>query len=160
MQGKLIPWKKRTELPQRGWRDDPFDLLHKEINELFDGYYRGFGNLGRPMPGSKAFELSETDTEIEVKVELPGINEKDIEVTLDEDIVTVRAERKEEREKRKRNYRFSEMSYGRFCRSIPLQAEVDRDKVKAVFKRGVLTLTFPKTGPDRIGRRHIPIHTG
>jgi HSP20 family protein len=158
MQGKLIPWKKRSELPQQR-NDDPFDLLHREINELFDGYYGGLGRFGRPLIGSKGFELSETDDEIQLKIEMPGIDEKDIEVTLDEGILTVRGERREERQDKKRNYRISEMSYGHFSRSIPLQAEVDRNKVKAVFKRGVLALTLPKTEQTKAGRRRIPILT-
>lgn len=159
MKDKLIPWKKRSELPERRWAEDPFDMLHREINELFDGYYRGFGGLGRRMAGSAGFELSETDDEIQVKVELPGMDEKDITVELEEDMLTIRGERKDEREDKKRNYRVSEMSCGSFHRSFPLQAEVDRDKVKAAFKRGVLTLTLPKTAPARTEHKRIPIIT-
>ncbi len=159
MKDKLMPWRKRSELPER-WRSaDPFDVLHREINELFDGYYRGFGGLGRRMAGSAGFELSETDEEIRVKAELPGMDEKDIAVELEEDMLVIRGERKEEKETKKRNYHVSEMSYGGYHRSVPLPARIDREKAKAKFKRGVLTLTLPKTEEARAEHRRIPIST-
>jgi len=159
MKDKLMPWRKRDELPERWRSGDPFDVLHREINELFDGYYRGFGGLGRRMAGSAGFELSETDEEIRVKAELPGMDEKDIAVELEENMLVIRGERKEEKETKKRNYHVSEMSYGGYSRSIPLPARIDREKAKAKFKRGVLTLTLPKTEEARAERRRIPIST-
>jgi len=157
MKDKLMPWKKRTELPERWQTEDPFDVLHREINELFDGYYRGFGGSGRRMAGSAGFEVSETDDEIRVKAELPGMDEKDIAVELEENMLVIRGERKAEKETKNRNYHVSEMSYGGYHRSIPLPARIDRDKAKAKFKRGVLTLTLPKTEKARAERRRIPI---
>jgi len=159
MNDKLIPWKKRDELLERWRSEDPFDVLHREINELFDGYYRGFGGLGRRMAGSAGLELSETEDEIRVKAELPGMDEKDIAVDLEEDMLVIRGERRDEKESSKRNYHISEMSYGGYHRSIPLPAKVDRDKVRAKFKRGVLTLTLPKTEQARADRKRIPIST-
>ena len=159
MKDKLIPWKKRNALPERWRNEDPFDVLHREINELFDGYYRGFGGLGRRVAGSEGFELSETDDEIRVKAELSGMDEKDIAVELEEDMLVIRGERKEEKETKKRNYYVSEMSCGEYLRSIPLPAKVDREKAKAKFKRGVLTLTLPKTEPARTERKYIPVWT-
>jgi len=159
MKDKLIPWKTRDALPDRWRGEDPFDLLHREINELFDGYYRGFGNLGRRMAGSAGFELSETDEEIRVKAELPGMDEKDIAVELEEDMLVIRGERKEEKETNKRSYHVSEIHYGGFHRAIPLPAKVDREKAKAKFKRGVLTLTLPKTGEAKADRKRIPVST-
>ena len=160
MKDKLIPWRKREESLDMERSEHPFEMLHREINDLFDGYYRGFGGLGRRMAGSAGFELSETDDEIRVKAELPGMDEKNIEVSLDEGVLTIRGERKDEREEKKRNYQVSEMSYGSFQRSIPLSAEIDHDKVKAVFKRGVLTLTLPKTGPAKPDHKRIPVSAG
>ncbi len=159
MKDKLIPWKKRGALPVRWRSEDPFDVLHREINELFDGYYRGFGGLGRRMAGSTGFELSETDDEVRVKVELPGMDEKDIAVELEEDMLVIRGERKEEKETNKRNYHVSEMSYGGYHRSIPLPAKVDREQARARFKRGVLTLTLPKTESAGIQQKRIPVST-
>jgi len=157
MKDRLMPWKKRNELPEQWRRGDPFDVLHREINELFDGYYRGFGGLGRRMAGSAGFELSETDDEIRVKAELPGMDEKDISVELEENMLVIRGERKDEKETKKRNYHVSEMSYGGYHRSIPLPARIDREKAKARFRRGVLTLTLPKTDESKAERKRIPI---
>lgn len=160
MKDKLIPWKKRSALPERWRNEDPFDVLHREINELFNGYYRGFAGLGRRGDGSTGFELSETDDEIRVKAELPGMEEKDIAVELEEDMLVIRGERKEEQETKIRNYHVSEMSYGGYHRSIPLPAKIDREKSRAKFKRGILTLTLPKTKQARTERRRIPVETG
>lgn len=160
MKNKLVPWKKRDESLGFGREDRPFDLLHREINDLFDAYGHGFGLRGRWPAASPRFEVSETDDEIRVKAELPGMDEKDVEVTLDENILTIRGERKEQREEKKRNYQVSEMSYGSFQRSFPLEAAVDREKATATFKHGVLTLTLPKTGQAKVERKRIPISNG
>lgn len=158
MKNKMVPRKKGGEVPWWERDDSPFDLLHREINALFDIYYRGSGRTGRRSAGSASFELSETDDEVRVKVELPGMDEKDIEVSLDENTLVVRGERKEQSEKKKRNYHISEMSYGNVHRSFPLPAEVDGSKASAKFKRGVLTLSFPKTERAKAERKRIPIH--
>lgn len=160
MRNKLVPWKRRGDSLTVGCDEHPFDLLHREINDLFDTYYHGFGNLGRRFAAAPGFEVSETDDEIRVKAELPGMDEKDIEISLDENILTIRGERKEERDEKKRRYHLSEMSYGCFQRSIPLRAAVDRDKATAKFKRGVLTLTLPKTDQARVERKRIAIDEG
>jgi HSP20 family protein len=157
MKDKLIPWRKRALERDDSWDKNPLDMLHREVNNLFDTYFHGAGRLGRRMELSAGFELSEADDEIEVKVELPGMDEKDIQVTLDEDMLTIRGERKEKKETKKRNYHVSEMSYGGYSRTIPLPAEVDAAKVNARFKRGVLTLTMPKTEQALARRKRIPV---
>ncbi|WP_372845640.1 Hsp20/alpha crystallin family protein [Pontiella sp.] len=158
MKDKLIPWKRQNAFPQR-WRDeDPFEMLHREINDLFDLYYHG--ERGRRRAGSPGFELSETDDEIRVRAELPGVDEKDIAVELEDHMLVIRGERQEEKETKKRNYHVSEMSYGGYRQSIPLPAEVDRDQAKAKFKRGVLTLTLPKTKQAQAARKRIPVSEG
>ena len=154
MKDRLIPWQKRSLERQEGWDSNPFEVLHREVNKLFDTYYTG---AGRNTVLSAGFELSEADDEIEVKVELPGMDEKDIQVTLDEDMLTIRGERKEQKETKKRNFHVSEMSYGGYSRTIPLPAEVDAGKAKARFRRGVLTLNLPKTDPARARRKRIPV---
>jgi HSP20 family protein len=159
MKNKLVPWKKRDESLSWGRGDHPFDRLYREIDDLLEGYYRGFGNRGLRRAGETGFEVSETDDEICVKAELPGMDEKDIDVSLDENVLTIRAERKDERKEKKRDYQISEMSYGSYQRSFPLLAEVDRDKATARFRRGVLTLTLPKTEQAKADRKRIPIST-
>jgi len=159
MKNKLVPWKKDRMVPL-GFSEDPFNLLQLEMNELFDTYYRGTGNFGRRVVGSAGWELSETDDEVRVKAELPGMDGEDIEVFIDENNLVIRGERKEQKEEKKRNFHVSEMSYGRFSRSIPLPAEVDADQAKTKFKRGVLTLKLPKTDRAREDRKRIPVHSG
>jgi HSP20 family protein len=90
-------------------------------------------------------EVSETDKEIRVTAELPGLEEKDVEVLLDNDVLTLRGEKRSESEDKSRQ--FSERYYGQFERRIALGTEVEEDKVEARFKNGVLTITMPK--PER-----------
>lgn len=155
MKNMLIPRRRRNGLMRAERDEHPFDLLHREINELFDARFGGSG--WRDFPSG--FEVSETDDEIQVKAELPGMDEKDIDIKLDGDVLTIRGERKQEKETKKRNYHVSEMSYGGYSRTIPLPAEVDATKAKAKFKRGVLTLNLPKTEQAKAARKRIPIRT-
>jgi HSP20 family protein len=159
MKDKLIPWRKREESLGMERSEHPFEMLLREINDLFNVYYRGFGGLERRMARSAGFELSETDVEIRVKSELPGLDEKDISVELEEDMLSIQGERKEQKETKNRNYHISEMSYGGYQRCIPLPARVDRERAKAKFKNGVLTLTLPKKEPAKAERKRIPVVT-
>jgi HSP20 family protein len=138
------------------WREHPFDMLHREINDLFNTYFGG-DRHGRSVAGGAGFERSETDEEIRVKAELPGMDKKDIQITLEENALGIRGERKEEKETGKRNYHVSEMSYGGYYRMIPLPAQIDCEKAEAKFKRGVLTLKLPKTDSARTERKRIPV---
>lgn len=157
MKNKLVPWKRRGESSARKGDEHSLDLLHREIDDLFEGYYRGFGSLARPFAMAPSFEVSETDDEIRVTAELPGMDEKDIAISLDENVLTIRGERQEQHEDKHRNYQVSERSYGHFSRTFPLSGAIDRDQVSATLKRGVLTLTLPKTERSKNERRHIPI---
>ncbi len=151
MKKRWMPWKKKIEEDEH-----PFDLLRQEVGKLFDSYPE-FGRLGRRSLQSGGFEVSETDDEIRVRAELPGMDEKDIEVAIEGGMLTIRGERKREKETRKRNYHVSEISYGSYSRTIPLPSEIDKEKVKARFKRGVLTLTLPKTERAKADRMQIPV---
>ena len=139
---------------------NPFDVLRQEINDLFDTGFRDLGNRFGWPEADAGFELSETDDEVRVTAELPGMDEKDIQVTLDDNILTIRGEKKEQSEKKKRKVHVSQMSYGSIHRSFPLPAEVDASQVEAKFKRGVLTLTLPKTEQAKEQRKRIPIECG
>src|SRR3546814_5339123 len=98
---------------------------------------------------------SETDKEIRVTAELPGLDEKDVEITVEDGALTLRGEKRSEVEDKDRGY--SELSYGRFERRIGLPKGVDRDQANATFRNGVLTVTLPKTeaaNENEIGRAH------
>jgi len=130
---------------------NPFLTLHREMNRVFDDVLRSFDatpfGSGGLLNGAMAWphiEVSETDKELKVNAELPGLEEKDVEVELANGVLAIRGEKKTETEDNERL--FSERYYGRFERRIPIN-EVDQDKVAASFKNGVLTVTLPKS-PD------------
>lgn len=158
MKNKLIPWKKRDLQHEPQWDKHPFDMLHREVNELFDNFFRGSGQLADSFGSASGFELSETDDEIRVKAELPGLDEKDIQISVQENVLSITGEHREEKNNKKRKVHVSEMRYGRYSRTVPLPAEVDVAKAKAKFKRGVLTLDLPKTEPAKAMRRRIPVN--
>ena len=101
-------------------------------------------------------EISETDNELRVIAEVPGLEEKDIEVLLDEGVLTLRGEKKSETEDKERQ--FSERFYGRFERRIPLGYEIEENKVNAVLKNGVLTVTLPKSAKAQAKAKRIVIN--
>ncbi|MGE5305648.1 MAG: Hsp20/alpha crystallin family protein [Alphaproteobacteria bacterium] len=147
----VIPWNRGREVSvRRGEEPNPFMTLQREVNRLFDDMSRGFdlapfGVADRFFDrgfGSPNVEVSETNNEVEVTAELPGLDEKDVEVQLANGMLTIRGEKKTEIGDKDR--RFSERFYGRFERRIPVD-DIDEDKVTASFKNGVLTVTLPKT---------------
>jgi HSP20 family protein len=163
----LIPWNRSENKSPAVYRDaDPFMALHREVNRLFDVVFRGFDQFGmgqfpslassRANWGWPTVEVSETDKEIRVSAELPGLEEKDVEVTLDDDVLTLRGEKRSETDDKERQ--FSERFYGQFERRIPLGTEVDQDKVEARFKNGVLAITMPKTERAQSKAKRIAIN--
>lgn len=157
----LIPRSRNQELtPARGGYD-PFITLHREMNRLFDDVFRGFGGAGlSPLMegqfGWPKIELSETDKALTVSAELPGMTEKDVNVEINNGVLTIRGEKKNER-KDEGKY-FTERYYGAFERQIPLQ-DVEEDKAEASFKDGVLTVSLPKSENPRAGVKRIAINT-
>ena len=128
---------------------NPFSALQQEIDRLFEGFSRGFtGFAGFPsrelMP---SMDLSETDKEIEISAELPGLEEKDIQLNVSDNVLTIRGEKKNEREETKKDYHLIERSYGSFTRSVQLPDGVNADNIKAVMSKGVLKVTVPKPAP-------------
>jgi HSP20 family protein len=137
---------------------DPFLSLHREMNRLFDDFFRGAGG-GSIGPGevgnivSTQMNVSETDKEVRITAELPGVNEQDVEVTLDDDMLTIRGEKKFERRDEKENFHFVERSFGTFQRTIRLPFTANPDQVQARFDHGVLTVTVPKVKGQEHTRR-------
>lgn len=156
----------REDLPVRRGDWDPFRDFQREMNRLFDDFFTDFSpapRAGERETGLAAFALrvdvSETDKEVNVSAELPGMDEKDITVEMDDTAITISGERKEEKEDKGKNWYRRERSYGSFYRTVPLPATVDSEKCKARFKKGVLTVSAPKREPDRRGRKSITIET-
>jgi HSP20 family protein len=145
----LIPWNRGREVSvPRSDELTPFLSLHREVNRLFDDVFRGFDltpfgsdRLFERGMGWPSVEVSETDKELKVTAELPGLEEKDVQLELADGVLTLKGEKKTETEDKDR--RFSERTYGLFERRIPVEG-VDVDKVSAAFKNGVLTVKMPK----------------
>lgn len=150
----LIPWGRNTgsQVPgaYRTSDREPFLSLHREMNRLFDDVFRSFDGRLSGFGSFPAFhgswpdvEISETGKEIKITADVPGLEEKDIEVLLDDGVLTLKGEKRSETEDNEKH--FSERFYGRFERRIPLGDRVEEDKVDASFRNGVLTVVLPKT---------------
>jgi HSP20 family protein len=160
----LIPWNRNRDVSLRRGDDHPFLTLHREMNRLFDDAFRGFDLM--PFSSDRFFdrmgggnwpsvEVSETDKEIKVAAELPGLDEKDVHVELANGVLAIAGEKRTETEDKDR--RFSERSYGRFERRIAVE-DVDEDKISAAFKNGVLTVTLPKVAQAQAKVKRIAIN--
>lgn len=142
---------------------DPYLSLQREMNRLFEDAWgrQGSADMGRTSQQGAAIEarmnVSETETELRVTAELPGVREEDVDVTLEGDVLTIRGEKKFEQERgaEKENFHFVERMYGSFQRSLQLPFMVKPEDVRAEFHNGVLSLTLPKGEQQQ--RRKIPV---
>ena len=154
----LIPWSNRGREVgiHRGTDVSPFFALHREMNRMFDDVFRGFDLA--PIASARApdglgwpqIDIDETDRELRITAELPGLDEKDVSLEITHGVLSISGEKKAESEDKAR--RFSERYYGRFERRIPLE-DVDEDKVSATFQNGILTVTVPKSAEAKNVRR-------
>jgi HSP20 family protein len=132
----LVPWEKTKTLSK----------LRKEMDDLWG---RFFGDTGFPGFGETVWgpplDVKETKENIMVSAEIPGLNAKDVEVTISGDLLTIKGEKKQEKEEKEESYHLIERRYGAFSRSIRLTSEVDTKNVKASHKEGVLTIILPKS---------------
>ncbi len=143
----LIPWARKDHAPEPKTDDqNPLATLQRDMNRVFDSFWNRFGDLDWPWGGGDAkSDVVETKDAVEVSVELPGMEMKDIEVSVTDDMLTVKGEKKVERQEEKKGYYLSERSYGAIYRTIPLPPGVDGEKAEASFKNGVLTIRLPQT---------------
>jgi HSP20 family protein len=156
----LIPWGRQTSsnqapVPYRESEMTPFFGLRREIDRLFDDMFRmptlaGVGTMTWP-----SVEVSDSEREIRISAEIPGLSEKDVELTVHDGVLTLRGEKKSQTEDKDQGY--SERWYGRFERRIGLPSGVEEEKAQASFRDGVLTVTLPKSAEATSGRR-IPIN--
>ncbi len=150
----LTPFGRR----ELGPAEDPFTTMRREMDRLFDEMTRSFGlpraSLGEGLLAPR-IDIRETEDAIVVQAELPGVEEKDVEIEFADGVLTLRGEKRQEREEeeKEKGYYLMERSYGTFLRRVPIPAEIDEDGIRAVFDKGVLTVTLPKrpeTRPRRI----------
>jgi HSP20 family protein len=146
----------KAAVPQ-AWH--PFETLHREIDRLFDDFGRDFWRnpfrrsafdiepfWQREMKfvGAPAVDIAEKDSAFEITADLPGMEEKNIEVKLSNGNLTIKGEKKEEKEEKKKDFYLQERRFGSFERTFGVPEGVDTDKIEAAFKKGVLTITLPK----------------
>jgi HSP20 family protein len=165
-----LPVTKKVKEPAFGrevWR--PFETLRQEVDRLFDDFGQGFWrhpfrSFGEFEPGwmrkiveAPAVDVSESDSAYEIAAELPGMDEKNIEVSVADGGLTIKGEKKEQKEEKKKDYYVSERRYGSFERSFALPDGVDADKIAAMFKNGVLKVTLPKTAEAQKPAKKIDV---
>jgi HSP20 family protein len=157
----LPPWHHDTgrNLPSLG-------ALHREVDRVFENFWSGFAapSLLRENGGGIVLQVrvgtSEDDKAYHVTAELPGMSEKDVEVTFADNTLTISGEKKEEKEVKEENYHRRERSFGSFRRSFTLPAEVDEEKISASFKDGVMTIELPKSKTAQKKAKKITIQRG
>ena len=153
----LIPWGRQESRSPAIFREEernPFLSLRRDIDRLFDDFFSApLAGLGRSLTAWPSVEVTERDNELRITAEMPGMSEKDVELLVEEGVLTIRGEKRNEREERG----YSERFYGRFERRIALPDGVDESGARAEFRDGVLTVTLPRSAEAERGRR-IPIN--
>jgi HSP20 family protein len=166
--GDIVPWRwgglRRWEPEARPFESfrREVDALHREMDRLFEGMWgEGAGPLpmlewarGEVVP---QLDVTEDDKAFHVKVDLPGMDEKDVDITMSDRMLTIRGEKKEEKEAKEGDYYRRERACGTFRRSIEIPAAVDTSKIEASFSKGVLTIELPKTKEAQEKTKHISI---
>lgn len=156
----LMPFG-RGSAPSRS-HEDTFLSLRREMDQLFDSFTRGWGLPTLAGDGflSPRVDIAETETGLEMTAELPGIDPKEIDLELDDDVLTLKAEHKVDHEEKddKRHYRLTERSTGTYMRAFTLPFTPDRDKITADFDKGVLKVTVPRSPDQPKTAKRIDIH--
>lgn len=136
---------------------NPLATLQREIDRLFDGFTRGWPTLGGLATTDllPSMDVTETDKEIEITAELPGLEEKDVEISVADNVLTIRGEKKAEKEEKDKDYRLVERTYGSFSRMLELPAGIDPDMIKANIAKGVLKVTVPKPAPASVKKVEV-----
>jgi len=153
----------------------PLISLRRQVEDAFDRYFHGWADLWprhsllkdieREFP-FKGFgrmptvDMSENDKGYTITAELPGMEEKDIEINLTDDMLTIEGEKQEKHEQAKKDYHFRERRYGHFRRSMRVPSDADAGKITASFKQGILSVEIPKTGGARKRGRKIAVKNG
>src|SRR6516164_8606244 len=168
---KLIVKTEKPSTPSLQTRH-PFKNLRREIDRLFDDFgirsrrspFRGsmfdavpFWRREVTWPAAPAIDFTDTEKAYEVTAELPGIDEKDIELKVANGILSIKGEKQEEKEEKKKDYYLSERNFGLFGRSLQVPDGVDTDKIEASFKKGVLTVTLPKKPEAQVAAKKIDV---
>lgn len=158
---ELTPWTGSRGLAP--FARDPFTSLRREMDRLFDDFFAPAESRSFAAPAAAtatvwpSIDVDETDQAYTVTAEAPGLEEKDVELNLRDNVLTISGEKHQERKEEDRGRTYAERFYGRFQRTIPFDVEIDADKVQATFKNGVLTVNLPKNPQAREKTRKIEI---
>lgn len=141
----LIRWNPTHDVER--WPADFFGI-QRDINRLFDSFFRSTMPLEETMATTyfaPAVDIAEQDNEFVVKVELPGVAKEDVKISLESNVLTIKGEKRQEKEEKNKNFHRVERSYGTFQRSFTLPSTVKNDKIDAVFNNGILSIALPKS---------------
>ena len=148
----LVPFRRRTGLPE----------MFREMEDLFNRFWmvspREETKRMLDVDWNPSIDLSESENEVTVKAELPGLEAKDLDISLERDLLVIKGEKKHETEEKNKRFHRIERVYGSFHRVIRLPVEVKTDKIDATFKNGVLTVTLPKAEEAKKQITHIEVH--
>jgi HSP20 family protein len=157
---KALPWRNNKPLMPATRDDffDPFVTFRREMDRMFDDFFGGGFLRAHGRQGiTPAVDIDETDKEVMVTAELPGVSDKDVEVTLAGDILTIRGDKRTEHEEKNGDSYYMERRFGSFSRSLRLPFDVSDEKVDAKFKDGVLTIHVPKPAELQKSVRRIEV---
>lgn len=157
-QHSLAPWR-RSALSPSPFAGSPWGRLQDQFNRLFEDFWRDFDE-GEPLPAAYVtpqMDVTEEDDAWRIAAEIPGVDEKDIELTVSDGVLTLAGEKKVDSEKKEKNWHMHERAYGSFRRSLRLPPGADLDKISAKFQNGVLEITVPKRPEAKQSARKIEI---
>ena len=163
--GATVPVQHKNAQEGAGTFPQLFSQLHNEMDRRFEQIFREFG-MGSPLPANMVngmlkptLDLSASENEYTVAVEVPGVNENDLKIEVDKNTMIIRGEKKQEKEEKQKSYYRQERFYGSFRRILSLPEDADQDGIKAVFKQGVLNITLPRKALPKPDVRQIAIKT-
>lgn len=166
---ELIPWRwgglrhwEEHDRPLRAFHRE-VETLQQEMDRLFEDFFRGSSRLAAPPERPEAtalvpqLDITEDDQAYHVSVELPGMDEKDVEVSLADGALMIRGEKKQEDEEKDKDCYRRERRFGSFRRILPLGGEIDEEKIRAAFRKGVLVIDLPKSEAAKQKVRQIAV---
>jgi HSP20 family protein len=142
------------------WRPFEFERMRRDMDRLWNSFFEEESRRKGESKGEwfPSLDVSETKNEIVVKAEIPGIDPKDIDISLADGVLTIRGEKKQEKEEKDENYHLIERSYGSFTRSVRVPGEVKSDRISATYKNGLLKVSLPKS--EEAKKKEIKIKVG
>ena len=151
------PWQRVSACRPASHSMNDFTSVQHEVDRLFDRFQGGMADEGQTSTWLPAVDIVEADVNYIVRVDAPGVAKDDVKITLQEDVLTIKGEKKREAEKKDENLRRVERSYGMFQRSFTLPTAVKSDEIEASFEGGVLTIRLPKAEEAKLKEIEVKI---